>query len=258
MRWIGLKTLVCRECVVVLRFWRVTLAPPVIATILYFTIFGEVMGSRIGSVDGVDYDCYVAPGLIVLSVIPYSFVHTAAGLLGARLFKYIEELLVSPLPDWIILMGYVIGGVLRGLMVASVVILTSLFFTHLSVHSVVLSIAVLLTAAVMASVSGFITAAFAKSFEHVTAVQILVLTPLTYVGGVFTSISALPHWAQGLSFANPMFYVVNAFRYGVLGVSDVPVGFALTFLCAFAVVLLMAAMMLMSRGTGIRYEGSDS
>jgi len=258
VRWIGLKTLVFRECAVVVRFWSVTLAPPVVATILYFTIFGEVLGSRIGSIDGVAYDRYVAPGLIVLSAIPYSFAHTAAGLLGARLFKYIEELLVSPLPDWIILVGYVIGGVLRGLTVALAVILTSLFFIQLNVHSVLVSIAALLMATLGASVFGFITATCAKTFEHVTTVQILVLTPLTYFGGVFTSISTLPVWAQGLSFANPMFYFVNAFRYGVLGVSDVPVAFALSILSAFAAVLLLAAMMLVARGTGIRGEGSNS
>jgi ABC-2 type transport system permease protein len=258
VRWIGLKTLVYRECTVVVRFWSVTLAPPVIATILYFTIFGEVMGSRIGLVDGVAYGRYVAPGLVVLSVIPYSFVHTAAGLLGARHFKYIEELLVSPLPDWIILMGYVIRGMLRGLMVALVVIMTSLIFVHLSVHSVFVSIAALLIAALGASVFGFITATYAKSFDQVTTVQILVLTPLTYFGGVFTSISTLPDWAQGLSFANPMFYVVNAFRYGVLGVSDVPVALALSILSAFAFVLLLAAILLMARGTGIRGESSNS
>jgi ABC-2 type transport system permease protein len=252
MRWIALKTLVYRECVVVLRYWSATLAPPVIATVLYFTIFGEVIGARIGPVDGFTYVRYVAPGLIILSVIPYSFLHTAAGLLGANLFRYIEELQVTPIPDWIIMTGYVAGGVLRGLMVALAIIPIVLVFTPHGIHSVFVSLAALLLAALIAAIVGFITGTYAKRFEHVTSVQILVLTPLTFVGGVFAPISTLPGWAQELSFANPMFYLVNALRYGLLGSSDVPADSALAFVAVFAAVLLLAVMTLLSRGAWMR------
>ena len=252
MHWIGLKTLVFRECAVILRFWSVTLAPPVITTILYFAIFGEIIGERIGTIDGVDYIQFMAPGLIVLWVTPYSFGHTAAGLIGARHFKYIEELLVAPLPDWVIMAGYVLGGMLRGLLVGLAVALTTLFFTHLNVHSVTVSVAALLLAAVVSALGGFITAMLAKTFEHVTAIQILILTPLTYIGGVFTPVSMLPNWAQHLSLANPMFYMVNAFRYGLLGVSDVPVGMAFAVVSALGAVLFFTCVTLMAHGTGFR------
>ena len=251
-RWVGLKTLVRRECGVTVRYWSFTLAPAVITTILYFTIFGEIMGERIGSLDGVDYIQYIAPGLILLWVIPYSFGHTAAGLVGARFFKYIEELLVSPLPDWVIMTGYVIGGMIRGLLVAMAVALTALFFTHLNVHSLSVSVAALLLAALVSALGGFITAMFAKSFEHVSMIQISILIPLTYVGGIFNSISTLPDWAQELSLVNPMFYMVNAFRYGFLGVADVPVGTAFAVVSAFGAVLLLTALRFMARGSGIR------
>ena len=252
MSWIGLKTLVFRECRVVVRFWSITLAPPVITTILYFTLFGEIFGKRIGSIDGIDYIRYMAPGLIVLWVIPYSFGHTASGFLGARFFKFIEEILVSPLPEWALMAGYVIGGIARGFMVGMALALTTLLFTHLDVHSVSVSVAALFLAALVSSLGGFITAMLAKSFDHVTTIQALILTPLTYIGGVFTSVSMLPSWAQDLSLANPMFYMVNAFRYGFLGVSDVPVGVAIAVVSAFGAVLFVISAKLMARGTGFR------
>ena len=252
MSWIGLKTIVFRECGVIARYWGITLAPPVITTILYFTIFGELFGKRIGSFDGIDYIRYMAPGLIVLWVIPYSFGHTASGFVGARLFKFIEELLVSPLPGWVVMTGYVLGGMARGFLVGVAVALTTLFFTHLDVHSVTASVVALLLAALVSALGGFITAMFAKSFEHVATIQILILTPLTYIGGVFTSVSMLPKWAQDLSLANPMFYMVNTFRYGILGVSDVPVGVAFSVVCAFGTVLFLTSAKLMARGTGFR------
>lgn len=252
MHWTGLKTLIIRECGVTVRFWSVTLAPPIVTTILYFTIFGEIIGSRIGTLEGVDYIQYMAPGLIVLWVIPYAFGHTAGGLLGARHFRYIEEVLVSPLPDWVVMMGYVTGGVIRGLLVGLAAALTALLFTQLNVHSVFVSMVALVLAALVSALGGFITAMLAKSFEHVTTIQILILTPLTYVGGVFNSISTLPKWAQELSLVNPMFYLVNAFRYGFLGVSDVPVATALFLVCAFGSVLFIAAVRLMARGSGLR------
>jgi ABC-2 type transport system permease protein len=252
MYWIGLKTIVFREYGVIARYWGFTLAPPVITTILYFTIFGKIFGPRIGSFDGIDYGRYMAPGLIVLWVIPYSFGHTAAGLVGARFFKFIEEVLVSPLPGWVLMSGYVLGGIARGFLVGMAVALTALFFTHLSVHSIAVSVAALFLAAAVSSLGGYIAATFARTFEHVITPQILILTPLTYIGGVFTSVSMLPDWARAVSLANPMFYMVNIFRYGILGVSDVPPGAAFLVISALAVALFLAAAKLSARGTGFR------
>jgi len=229
----------------------VTLAPPAITTVLYFTIFGEIIGRRVGSVDGFDYIQYMAPGLVVLWVIPYSYGHTAAALLGARFFRFIEEVLVSPLPDWVVMTGYVIGGMIRGCLVGIAAVATTLLFTRLHVHSVFLSVAALLLAALVSALGGFITAMFAKSFDQVATIQTLILTPLMYIGGVFNSVSTLPNWAQKLSLANPMFYIVNAFRYGVLGVSDVPIGTAFSIMVASGFVLFLAAMKLMALGSGI-------
>ena len=252
MHWIGLKTLILRECGVIFRFWIVTLAPPVITTVLYFTIFGEIIGKRIGSVDGVDYIQYLAPGLVVLWVVPYAYAHTAGGVLGARFFRYIEELLVSPLPDWIVLLGYVMGGVIRGVLVGMAALVTTVLFTHLHVHSVFASVAVVCLAALVSALGGFITALLANSFVQVTTIQTLIITPLMYVGGVFNSIATLPGWAQRLSLANPMFYAVNAVRYGFLGISDVGCGKAVFMMSASGLILYVAAMKLMARGVGIR------
>ena len=252
MRWIGLRTLLVRECRVIARYWGHTLAPPVITTILYFTVFGEIFGQRIGSIDGIEYIRFITPGLIVLWVILYSYGHSAAGFLGARIFKYIEEVLISPQPDWVILIGYVIAGMIRGLLVAIAVLLVAQFFTQLSVHSFVVSAAALSLAALVSALAGFIIGLLSKTFEQVIALQILILTPLTYLGGVFNSISTLPHWAQELTLLNPMFYMVNAFRYGFFGASDVPIGMSLSIVSAFAAALLLAALRLLSSGTGIR------
>ena len=241
-----------RECGVILRFWSFTLAAPVISTILYFTIFGEIIGKRIGVLDGVSYIQYLAPGLVMLWVIPYAYGHTAAGFLGARFFRYVEELLVSPLPDWTVMSGYVIGGVIRGVAVGMIALATTALFTHLHIHSVLASVAVVCLAALLSALCGFITALFANSFDQVNTIQTLILTPLVYVGGVFNSVATLPSWAQRLSLANPMFYAVNALRYGFLGISDVSFAGAFLIMCASGVILFVAALKLTARGTGIR------
>jgi len=252
MRWIGLKTIVRRECAVIAQFWSFTLAPPAIMTLLYFAVFGAIVGKRVGSLNGFDYIQYMAPGLIILWVVPYSFGHTAAGFLGARFFKYIEEIQVSPLPDWIIMAGYVIGGVIRGLLVGVIAIITTLFFTHLHIHSLLMSVAILLLAALVSALGGFITGLFVKSFDQVGIMQTSIITPLMYIGGVFNPVSMLPDWARQLSLANPMFYMVNAFRYALLGVTDMPVGVAVSAMLVCGSVLFLVVMGLMARGVGMR------
>jgi ABC-2 type transport system permease protein len=234
------------------RFWSITLAPPAVMTILYFAIFGEIIGQRIGPAGGVAYIQFLAPGLILLWVIPYSFGHTAAGLLGARLFKFIEELLVSPLPDWTVMMGYVVAGMIRGIVVGIIAGVATLTFTQLTIHSVLVSVLVLSLTALVASLAGFITGLFAKTFDQVSLIQGSILTPLTYLGGVFASVATLPDWAQTLSVANPMFYMVDAFRYGFLGASDVPAGTSVTIICVLGFLLLLAATKFLARGSGVR------
>ena len=250
--WVGLNTIVRRECAVITRFWTITLAPPVMTTLLYFAVFGDILGKRIGSFSGIDYIHYVAPGLIALWVIPYSFAHTAGGFLGSRIFRYLEEILVTPLPGWAIMLGYVIGGVLRGFAVGAAAAVTTLLFTHLHVESVPMTLAAMALAAFVSSLGGFIAAVFAKTFEQVQMIQIAILTPLMFVGGVFNPVSALPAWAQKLALANPMLYMVDAVRYGLLGVSDVPVGLTFSVMSGAAIILLLAAAGLMARGKAIR------
>lgn len=250
--WVGLRTIILRECAVIARFWTVTLAPPVITTLLYFAIFGEILGRRIGSFSGIEYIRYVSPGLIVLWVIPYAFGHTASGFLGARIFRFLEEILISPLPQWAVMLGYVTGGVIRGVLVGAAAALTTLLVAHLHVTSVLVSVAALLLAALVSSLGGFITALFAKTFQQVQAIQLSVLTPLMYLGGVFNPISMLPAWAHNLALANPLLYMVNAVRYGLLGVSDVPVGLAFWMMGATGIAFLLVALQLLARGKGIR------
>jgi ABC-2 type transport system permease protein len=247
-----LQTLVRRECRVILRFWSYTLAPATVVTILYFTIFGEVIGRRLGSFGRFDYLEYIAPGVIISWVITHAYAQTAGGILGARIFRYLEELLISPLPHWIVLTGYVIAGVMRGVLVGALMALIALCFTHPHVHSVLVSLAVLDLAALIAALGGFIAALCVREFDQVYGIEALILTPLIYIGGVFGSVSTLPHWAQTLSLANPMFYIVNGFRYGVLGVSDVPIAVSISLMSLAGIVLCFTAVVLMGRGTALR------
>jgi ABC-2 type transport system permease protein len=250
--WVGLQTIILRECAVIARFWSVTLAPPITMTLLYFAVFGEVLGKRIGPLSGVDYIQYVSPGLVVLWVIPYSFGHTASAFLGARFFRFLEEILVSPLPEWAVMAGYVTGGVIRGILVGSAAAITTLLVAHVHVRSVLATVAAVLLAALVSSLGGFITALFAKTFQQVQAIQLSILTPLMYVGGVFNPVSLLPDWAQRLSLANPLLYMVNAVRFGLLGISDVRVALTFWVTGAAGIALTVAALALLAHGKGIR------
>jgi ABC-2 type transport system permease protein len=249
MAWTALKTLVRRECGVIARYWLVTVVPPAIATLLYFAIFGEVLGHDIGPLDGIGYVELLTPGLIALSVIPYSFSHAAAGLLGARQFRFMEELLVAPVPHWIILAGYGIGGIMRGLLVALITLSIASFFADLRVHSFGISAFALLLVATVSAIAGLVTGILATSFEQVGLFQALIVIPLALLGGVFTPFALIPAWARTISLANPVLYMVNAVRGGFLGTSDVPMGTSIAMLLAFVVVLLLVALALVSKGT---------
>ena len=251
-RWVGYQTIVIREYGRIIRIWGQTLLPPAVTAVLYFVIFGNLIGRRIGAMGGFDYVQYIAPGLIMMSVITNSYGNVVSSFFGAKFGRHLEELLVSPLPNWIILSGYVSGGLVRGLSVGAVVTVVSLVFAHLQVHHLgAILVAVVLTSMTFA-LGGFINAVFAKNFDQVNFVPTYILTPLTYFGGIFYSIAMLPGWAQHLSHANPILYMVNAFRFGFIGVSDVDIRLAFSIMLTLCAGLYAFALRLLNRGTGIR------
>lgn len=249
---VALKSVLIKECTRFLRIWVQTLVPPAITMTLYFVIFGSLIGSRIGEMGGFDYMAFIVPGLIMMSVITNSYSNVASSFFSAKFQRNIEELLVAPVPNYIIVLGYVGGGMLRGLLVGIIVTFVSMFFVDIQIHNYfILFITVLLTAMVFA-LAGLINALFAKTFDDISIIPTFVLTPLTYLGGVFYSLSLLPEFWQGVSQVNPIVYMVNAFRYGFLGVSDVDLTFAFAMIITFVVVFFSIAMHLINKGTGIR------
>jgi ABC-2 type transport system permease protein len=250
--WIGFRTMVAREFGRITRIWGQTLVPPGVTATLYFIIFGSLIGSRIGRMGGFEYLQYIAPGQIIMSVITNSYGNVVSSFFGARFGKHIEELLVSPLPNWLIVTGYVAGGMLRGLLVGCVVAAVAFCFTHLELRHPLVVVGSLLLTSVVFALGGFINAVFAKNFDHISWFPTFILTPLTYLGGVFYTTALLPHWAQVISAVNPILYMVNSFRYGFLGTSDVDVGLAFAVMGGFAVGLFALAVGLMNKGIGIR------
>jgi ABC-2 type transport system permease protein len=250
--WVGFSTIVIREFNRIVRIWGQTIVPPTVTATLYFVIFGSLIGKRVGLVGGYDYMQFIAPGLIMMTVITNSFGNVVSSFFGAKFGKHLEELLVSPLPNWLILSGYIAGGVVRGLAVGSVVTIVALFFTRLAVQHVFAILSAVLLTSVVFSLGGFINALFAKNFDHISWFPTFVLQPLTYLGGVFYSVKMLPNWAQAVSHANPILYMVSAFRYGFLGSSDVDLRLAYGIMLSAAVLMFLLAVTLLNRGTGIR------
>ena len=235
-----------------LRIWIQTIVPPAITMTLYFVIFGNLIGRRIGTMEGFDYMQYIAPGLIMMSVITNSYGNVVSSFFGAKFARHIEEMLVAPMSNASIIIGHVAGGVLRGLLVGTLVTVIALFFTRLDVAHPFIMISVVLLSSIVFSLAGFINAVFARKFDDISIVPTFVLTPLTYLGGVFYTISMLPPFWQNVSKANPILYMVNAFRYGILGKSDISIGHAYAILLVFIVVLFSTCVLLMRRGVGIR------
>ncbi|WP_166261423.1 ABC transporter permease [Marinobacter salicampi] len=247
------QTIVVREIRRFTRIWPQTLLPPAVTMTLYFIIFGNLIGSRIGQMDGFDYMSFIVPGLIMMSVITSSYANVVSSFFSMKFQRSIEELLVSPVPNWVILAGYVAGGMARGLGVGFIVTLLSLAFTQLQIHNLpVVILTVCLTSALF-SLGGFINAMLATKFDDISIVPTFILTPLTYLGGVFYSIQLLPEFWQGVSMINPILYMVNAFRYGILGVSDVNVWIALGMVLFFITVLVVVCLRMLQRGKGIRH-----
>ena len=249
---IALGTIVRREVMRILRIWGQTLVPPAITMTLYFLIFGGLIGSRVGTMDGIRYMDFIVPGLVMMSVIQNSYGNISSSFFGAKFGRHVEELLVSPMPNWVILWGYVAGAVLRGLMVGVIVLLIAMFFTPVRVPHPLVMASTLLLGATIFSLAGFVNAVYAKKFDDVAIVPTFILTPLTYLGGVFYSVKLLPGWAEAATHANPIFYMVNAFRYGLLGTSDVPLWVAYALMLGFVAALTWLSLWLLGRGVGLR------
>jgi ABC-2 type transport system permease protein len=248
----AMRTIARREVVRILRIWGQTLVPPAITMTLYFLIFGKLIGSRIGDMGGFSYMDFIVPGLVMMAVIQNSYANISSSFFGAKFGRHVEELLVSPMPNWVILLGYVAGAVLRGLMVGVIVLLIAMLFTTVRMPHPLVTVTTVLLGATIFSLAGFINAVYARKFDDVAIVPTFILTPLTYLGGVFYSVRLLPHWAEAMTHANPIFYMVNAFRYGLLGVSDVPLWVAYGLMFAFIGVLGAVALWLLKRGVGLR------
>lgn len=251
--WIAFKSILIKEISRFTRIWVQTLVPPAITMSLYFVIFGNLIGSRIGQMHGVSYMEFIVPGLIMMSVITNSYANVASSFYSAKFQRNIEEILVAPVPNYLIIWGFVAGGVARGICVGAIVTAVSLFFVPLQVHDPLAVVVTLVLTAILFSLGGLINAVFAKSFDDVSIIPTFVLTPLTYLGGVFYSIQLLPPFWQMLSHGNPIIYMVNAFRYGFLGLSDVPMSLALGIIIGFIVVLYGVAHFLVTRGIGLRH-----
>ncbi len=252
LNWVALKTLVRKEVVRVARIWIQTIVPPAITMTLYFIIFGNLIGRRIGEMGGFDYMQYIAPGLIMMSVITNSYGNVVSSFFGAKYGKHIEEMLVSPMSNATIIIGHVAGGVIRGLMVGALVTIIALGFTSLSVEHPLVTFSMVLLASSVFALLGFVNAVFAKKFDDISIIPTFVLTPLTYLGGVFYSITLLPEFWQKVSLGNPILYMVNAFRYGILGVSDISIAYAYLIVGIFVIGLFTLNLMLLNRGIGIR------
>jgi ABC-2 type transport system permease protein len=246
------RTILLKEVRRYLRIWPQTLLPSAITMSLYFVIFGTLIGSRIGEMGGFSYMQFVVPGLIMMAIVTNSYSNVVSSFFGSKFSHAVEELLVSPTPNYVILMGYVVGGISRGLLVAIIVTCVSLFFTRLHIHSYFITVAIVLLTSTLFALAGFINAVYANNFDDISIIPTFVLTPLIYLGGVFYSMDLLPDFWANVSKLNPLVYVVNAFRFGVLGVSDVSLAFSFGMIGLFTALAFVYSMHLLNSGTRLR------
>jgi ABC-2 type transport system permease protein len=249
---VALKTIAIKEYLRFIRIWIQTVLPPAISVGLYFIIFGELIGSQINDIDGFKYMDYIVPGLILMSVITNAYANVVSSFFSAKFHRSVEEMLVSPLPNYIILMGFVSGGLARGIIVGITVTLVSMFFSDFQIYSYSVTIAVFVLTSILFALAGFINAAYARSFDDITIIPTFVLTPLTYLGGIFYSIKMLPDFWQSVSLVNPILYMINAFRYGLLGVSDINLSTAFIIIVGFIVALFYFSLRLLRLGIGLK------
>ncbi|MEZ5536014.1 MAG: ABC transporter permease [Thiolinea sp.] len=250
--WTAYTTIVIREILRFSRIWVQTIIPPVITTALYFVIFGNLIGPQIGDMDGHKYMDFIVPGLIMMAVITNSYANVVSSFYGSKFQGNIAEMLVSPVPNWVILAGFVSGGIARGLSVGLAVTLVSLFFSDLAVAHFFVMVTIVLLTATLFALAGLINGVYAKSFDDISIIPTFVLTPLTYLGGVFYSITMLSEFWQSVSMINPVLYMVNGFRYGILGASDIHIAVSYGIIIAFIIGLATFSMYLLNRGVGIR------
>ena len=249
---IAFRTILTKEVLRFARIWIQTVLPPVVTTALYFIIFGNLIGPRIGPMEGFDYMEFIIPGLIMMAVITNSYANVVSSFYGSKFQRHIEEMLISPTPSYIILIGFVGGGVARGLTVGVAVTVVSLVFHPLNIHSLWVMFSMILLTAILFSLAGLINGVYARSFDDISIVPTFVLTPLTYLGGIFYSINLLPEFWQTASLANPILYMVNAFRYGFLGVSDISLALSYAISIGFIIILYLFSLHLLRKGHGIR------
>lgn len=249
---IGFYTMIRKDTIRIFRIWTQTLLPPVITTALYFAIFGGFIGSQIAPIEGYTYMQFIMPGLVMMTLITSAYMNTVSTFYFAKFIKNIEELLVSPMPSWVIVAGFIAGGVMRALLVGVLVIITSLFFTHLTIANILAVFAAGFFTALLFSLAGLINGFFAKSFDAMSIIPTFVLTPLTYLGGVFYSIELLPEPFRTLSLFNPILYMVNAFRYGFLGISDINPVICFAVLLGMTLVFFLVTLWLFVRGAGFK------
>ncbi len=251
-RSIAFKTIVIKEIFRFIRIWPQTLLPPAITTALYFLIFGKLIGDRIGTISGSSYMNYIVPGIILMSVISHSYANVVSSFYSTKFQRNIEELLVAPIPNWVILSGYVSGGIIRGLLVGIVVSLISMFFADIAIKNITITLSIALLTATVFALAGFINAILAESFDDISIIPNFVLTPLSYLGGVFYSTDMLPGIWQTISMGNPILYMINAFRYGLIGVTDVDIQLTFIIIGGFIVTLTSFSLLLLHKGIGIK------
>ncbi|MGD2053823.1 MAG: ABC transporter permease [Gammaproteobacteria bacterium] len=248
----ALKTIAIKEFLRFIRIWLQTVVPPAITVALYFIIFGELIGSQIGDIDGFSYIDYIVPGLILMAVISNAYANCVSSFFSSKFHRSVEEMLISPLPNYIIVAGYVSGGMLRGIVVGIAVTIVAMLFTDIEIHSYAVTIAVFILTSILFALAGFINAVYAKTFDDISIIPTFILTPLTYLGGIFYSINMLPELWQKVSLANPILYMINAFRYGLLGVTDIDLATAFLIITFFIIALFLFALRLLHKGVGIK------
>lgn len=251
--WISFLTLINHELIRILRIWPQTILPPVITTVLYYIIFGSVIGPRIGDMNGYSYIQFIMPGLVMMNVIDVAYINVDASFFTSKFFRSIEEMLITPMSDNAIICGFVAGGMIRAIFVGLLVAFMSLFFTKITVFNWPLTILIVILTAIFLSLVGFVAGVFAKKFDDLSIVPLFVLTPLSYFGGVFYSIDLLPPTWQALTHANPLFYMISGFRYAMLGINDVPIQYVLCLLLGGIAIMYGFSYWLLKKGTGIKY-----
>lgn len=254
-KWISFYTMIRKDVVRMFRIWVQTFLPSVITSSLYFLVFGTVLGSRIGEMQGVDYMTFVVPGLVMLAIVTTSYANTSFTFFASKFFaKNIEEILVSPTPPWLMIAGFVGGGIVRGVITGALVLLVSLFFTglSLSIHSLFIILGFAVLTCLVFALAGLVNGIYAKTIDGINIVPTFVLTPLVYLGGIFYSVHSLPDWWQAITYANPLFYLINGFRYGFLGFSDVSLSLALGILFAMVAALVSINWYLIRTGLGLK------